>query len=259
MFAPVGVRRRKQPERDQRVRDARLDQDERGHEGGRDEQQDDRLRRAPTLGTRLGQRVDEHHQARGDGEGAAGVERARNPLRAALTDEAAHEEERQHADRHVDEEDPLPARELGENTAEEHADRRARAGDAAQDPECGVALLALLERHGDDREHGGREDRPGRALERAERDQHPGRRREAAQQRGRGEDAEADEEDRPPPDQVAEAPGEQQQTAEGDQVGVDDPCEARLGEAEVILDRRQGDVDHRDVEDDHQHARAEHV
>ena len=31
-------------------------------------------------------------------------------------------------------------------------------------------------------------------------------------------------------------PGEQQQAPEGDQVGVDDPGEARLGEAEVVLD-----------------------
>ena len=71
--------------------------------------------------------------------------------------------------------------------------------------------------------------------------------------------AEADQEDSPLADQVAEPAGEQQQAAERDQVGVDDPGEVALGEAEVVLDRRQRDVHDRRVEDDHQHARAEHV
>ena len=38
MFAPVGVRLRKNVEREQRMGDARLDQDEGGHQGGGDEQ-----------------------------------------------------------------------------------------------------------------------------------------------------------------------------------------------------------------------------
>ena len=67
--------------------------------------------------------------------------------------------------------------------------------------------------------------------------------------------AEPGEEDVAAAEQVAEPPGQQQQAAEGDQVGVDDPGEARLREAEVGLDRGQGDVHDRRVEDDHQHAR----
>jgi hypothetical protein len=35
----------------------------------------------------------------------------------------------------------------------------------------------------------------------------------------------------------SETPGEQQQAAEGDQIGVDDPGKARLRETEVVLDR----------------------
>ena len=58
---------------------------------------------------------------------------------------------------------------------------------------------------------------------------------------------------------VAEAPGEEQEPAEGDQVAVDDPREAGLAEAEVLLDGGQRDVDHRHVEDDHQEARAQDV
>jgi len=75
---------------------------------------------------------------------------------------------------------------------------------------------------------------------------------EAAVKRG-----ESGEEDVTTAKQVAESSGQQQQTAEGDQVRVDDPGEARLGEAEVGLDLGKGDVHDRRVEDDHEHARAE--
>src|SRR5205823_2426732 len=72
-----------------------------------------------------------------------------------------------------------------------------------------------------------------------------------------GEDCEAGHEDPPPADQVAEPAGQQEQAAEGDQVGVHHPGELRLGEAEVALDRRQRDVHDRRVEHDHEHPYAE--
>ena len=75
----------------------------------------------------------------------------------------------------------------------------------------------------------------------------------------RGEDGEADQEDPPLADQVAEAPGQQQQAAERDQVGVDHPGEVALREAEVVLDRGQRDVHDRRVDHDHQHGGAEHI
>src|SRR3954466_6715607 len=48
-------------------------------------------------------------------------------------------------------------------------------------------------------------------------------------------------------------PARRKHAAEGDEVGVDHPGEARLREAEVGLDRGQRDVHDRLVEDDHQH------
>ena len=89
------------------------------------------------------------------------------------------------------------------------------------------------------------------------RDQHDLALGEPAGGRGGDEDRQADDEDPPLSDQVAEPSGEQQQAAEGDQVGVDDPGEVRLREAEIVLDRGQGDVHDRLVEDDHQHPDAE--
>ena len=55
-----------------------------------------------------------------------------------------------------------------------------------------------------------------------------------AGERGGGEEGESGEEDAPAAEEVAEPAGQQQQAAEGDQVGVDDPGEARLREAEVV-------------------------
>src|ERR1700737_2607304 len=81
--------------------------------------------------------------------------------------------------------------------------------------------------------------------------------RQPANQGGGGEHAEAGEEDPLPAEQVTEPAGEQQETAKGDQVGIDDPGKAGLGEAEIVLDRGEGDVDDRLIEHDHQKASAQ--
>ena len=61
------------------------------------------------------------------------------------------------------------------------------------------------------------------------------------------------------PQQVAQPAGEQQEAAEGQQVGVDHPGQRGLREAEVGLDRRQRHVHDALVQDDHQVAQAQHV
>ena len=60
-------------------------------------------------------------------------------------------------------------------------------------------------------------------------------------------------------EEVAQPPAEQQEAAEGQQVGVHDPGERLLREAEIVPDRRQRDVHDRPVEHDHQVAEAEDV
>jgi hypothetical protein len=104
-----------------------------------------------------------------------------------------------------------------------------------------------------------RGERPADPLDEAGADQHRLGRRGGAEQRGDGEDRQPDQEDAALAEQVTEPPGQQQQPAEGDQVGVDDPGQVGLGEAEAVLDRGQRDIHDRPVEDDHQHPRAEHV
>ena len=61
---------------------------------------------------------------------------------------------------------------------------------------------------------------------------------------------EADHEQPAPAEQVGHAAAEQQEAAEEQRVGVDDPREVVLGEVEVAADRRQRDVDDGCVEDD---------
>ena len=113
-----------------------------------------------------------------------------------------------------------------------------------------------VKRRHDQRERDRRDDRAAEPLHRARGDQHPLRRREAARERGEREERDADQEQPAVAEEVAEPAAEQEEAAEGEQVGVHDPRERGLGEAEVLADRRQGDVHDRRVEDDHQVARG---
>ena len=64
-------------------------------------------------------------------------------------------------------------------------------------------------------------------------------------------------EDFAPAEQVGRAAAEQEEAAEGEDVGVDDPGQVLLGEVERVADRRQGDVDDRGVEDDDELGRGQ--
>jgi hypothetical protein len=124
----------------------------------------------------------------------------------------------------------VPVDRLGQDAAGQQADRRARGGDEAEDADR-LGLLGGLREHRHDHpedDRGGQ--RAADALHEARADEHLLALRDAAQQRRDGEDEQAGEEDPPAADEVAEPAGEQQQAAEGDQVGVDDPGEVRLRE-----------------------------
>ena len=157
----------------------------------------------------------------------------------------------------VDEEDPVPVDGLGDDAAQQEADRCTGRGDEAVDADRPRPLPGLREhRHDHPQDHRGGQ-RAADPLHEPRRHQELLALGQAAEEGGADEDRQPDHEDAPATDQVTEAPGEQKQTAEGDQVGVYDPREARLREPEVALDRRQRHVDDRLVEDDHQHPDAE--
>ena len=108
-------------------------------------------------------------------------------------------------------------------------------GDEGVDPDR-LRLLARLGEHRHDHpEHDGRSHRAADALDEARADQELLAGREAADERRGGEHAKAGEED-PAARSGRHAAGQEQQAAERDQVRVHDPGEARLREAEVVLD-----------------------
>ncbi len=105
---------------------------------------------------------------------------------------------------------------------------------------------------GEQGEHAGRGERRADALEGAgARPAWPGL-GEPADQRGDGEDRQAELEDPEPAEDVAEPTAEEQQPAEGEGVGVEHPRQRRRAEAEVGVDAGEGDVHDRRVEHQHQ-------
>ena len=126
----------------------------------------------------------------------------------------------------------------GEQPAGEQAERAAGDRDEHVRAHRAGALDGLRELGDDDREDhrglGGGAD----ALEEAGADQRALRRGDAAQERRDREGDEAGEEHALAPDEVAEPAGQEQQAAEGDEEGVDDPGQVGLAEVEVVLDRR---------------------
>ena len=172
MFAPATVRTRKIENGISGCFARASMSDERDQQHGRGDEPHDRPARAPAVVGRLRDRVDEQREPGGDRRrrrrrparsGAPSGSRARTAARAANTSDA---------DRHVDEEDPLPAEVLRQHAAGEHADRGAGAAHRAPDAERLVALGALLEGRHDDRERGRRDDRGAEALHGARGDQH---------------------------------------------------------------------------------------
>ena len=219
----------------------------------------ERLGRAPALLAGLEDRVHAEHQPARDQHGAGNVGALLEADPLVVVDQPQREERRGDADRPVDHEDPVPVDRLGEDSSGQQADRGAGGGDECVDPDRLRLLARLGEHRHDHAQDHGRGDRPAGALDEASPDQHALALGHGARERRDGEDRQADQEDPPLADQVAQAPGQQQQAAERDQVGVHHPGEAVLREAQVVLDRGQRDVHDRRVEHDHQHASAEHV
>jgi hypothetical protein len=174
-------------------------------------------------------------------------------------EQAQRERVDEHADREVDEEDPVPAEDVGQDPAREDADHAPAGQDEAEDAHRLRAVRLLGEERHEQRQRDRRDDGAADALYRPRRDEQPLRGREAAAEGREREDGDADQEEAAVPEQVAEPATEEQEAAEGQQVRVHHPGERRLREAEVVADRRQGDVHDRAVEDDHQVAEAEHV
>jgi hypothetical protein len=258
-LAPLMLRERKMPSGISGVR-AGLPGDECDEERERDRTEGQDAGRAPAvLGGRLHDRVDAEHQRARDEQGARDVRALPETEAPIAGDQARRRGAGGYPDRHVDEEDPMPVDRFRQHAAGEQADRPT----GRRDERVHADRLGLLPRVGEHRddhaEDHGRGHRAGDALYEARGDEHLLALRAAAQQRRGREQRQAGQEHVAAADQVAKAAGKQQQPAERDQVRVDDPRKARSREPEVVLDRRKRDVHDGDVENDHQHARAQHI
>ena len=196
-------------------------------------------------------------EAGGAQERAGQVEPA--PLRRAGVrgDHPAGGDGKGDADREVDEEDRLPAEQLGQDSAEQHADSRAGATDGAPGSQRVGARRALREGAHQDRQGRGRQQRGAEPLAGASGEQRRGTARERGGQRGGDEHAETGQEHAPAAQEVSGASAEEQQASEDERVARDGPADIAAGDAEALGDVRHGDVDGRDVEDDHQLRDAE--
>ena len=192
----------------------------------------------PAVST-LGDREDDGAEARRREHGSAEVE----PAPARLLRIGGHDLDRGdrecRCDRQIDVEDHPPVAELGEEAADEDADRGARASDCSPGGER-LRPLAALERRHDDRQRRRREQRGTETLARAGCEQGGRRARHRRRERRCGEDAEAGQEHPPTPEQIGGAAPEEEQASEDERVAGDRPADvgavswrsfARLGSA----------------------------
>ena len=226
---------------------------------GRAPEQPERLSGCPPGLVAVDDRVDGEHERRRDRDRACDIERLAAERGLRLRQESQREGKDDHADRQVDQEDPVPVERARQHAAEQ---RRRAAAAGHHEPEhthCLRAIDRLREEDHDQRERHCRDDGPAESLNRARCDQHSLRAREPACERRQREDRDPDQEQPAVAEEVAEPTTEQQKAAEREDVGVHDPCERRLREAEIGADRRERDVHDRGVQDDHQIAEAQHV
>ncbi len=252
------VAKLEQPERHQRRGRANLAQDEDDEERQRDAEQAERFCRRPAVLVGIHDRVNGDDQRAGDRDRARDVE-ARRGRNVNLGQEPQGEQDDHDADREVDEEDPVPADQVGDDPAEQDAEASAARGDEPEDSHRLRALARLGEEVDHERQRDGGSDGASDPLHAARDHEHPLRGREPAGERRDREHGDSDQEEAALAVQVAEPAAEQQKASVREQVRVHHPREGRVGEAEVVLDRGQRDADDRDVEDDHQARQAEDV
>ena len=169
--------------------------------------------------------------------GTSKLRRARGRGAARVGHEADGRHEGDQGHRDGQQEHPAPA-DLGEQAADDEAQREAGRAGGGVDGDRLVAGGALGEARRDDRQAGRGGEGRGDALDEARGDEQRAVVDEAAEQGGHGEDAERDQEDAPAPEQVGGAAAEQQEAAVAEHVGAHDPLEAAGGHGQVGADGR---------------------
>jgi hypothetical protein len=128
-----------------------------------------------------------------------------------------------------------------------------QAGDPGQPGPQSDRLRPVLrpERRLDQREAARRQQGPAHALQDPRGDQLSGVLRQPAEQRGRGEPADPDEEDAAPPVPVAEGAAQQDQRRQRQRVAGDRPLETGQRGVQLAADRGEGDLHGGGVDERH--------
>jgi hypothetical protein len=239
------------PGRQQRVRGAGLPNPEGDEQQHADRQESIRGRGGPAVRGGVGEPVDQAEHSAGDQQDTGDVELGARCPRLPVQQYGAAGDGNTGED-HVDVEAPAPGQVRGQRAAEQQTDRGARARDRAVDPEGLTPLLRVAEGRGQQRQRRGRQHRGEHALAGAGGDEHGEVDRGAADRRGYGEAGQPCDEHDFAPEQVGQPPAEQQQAAERQRVRGDDPLPVHVVEVQRVLCRRQCQVHHGQVENDHE-------
>ena len=165
----------------------------------------------------------------------------------ALGHVARHDHQDDDRDRDVDEEHPTP----GSCGDEVPADERTGGGRQAAESRPGTdgpSAIRRAERRLEDGEAGGREQCTADTLEDPGHDQEAGVRGDPAAHRRHGEPDDADGENPPPPQPVAERTAEEQERSQRERVAGDDPLQGAESAVKGAADGGQGDADDGGIE-----------
>ncbi len=160
-----------------------------------------------------------------------------------------------HGDREVQEERPAPREVLDQPAAEDGPEGGGDRAGGRPRPD-GEPSLLFGERRAQDGEAARHEERRTHALHRARDHELPHTARQPAGAGRRGEEHDPARIDATPAEPISQRAADQQERGEKERVRLDDPLDVGDGGAELALQRRQGQVDDRAV--DEGEARAEH-
>ena len=222
----------------------RPDEGDRDRQPQRDEAAD--LRIGPFAELLVGEADEDGHQGSHQQRGAQVVDVPVGVAGDARGQRPPDDDQHDQADGNVDEEDPVPADGIGQDPADGRTDERAHPEDRA---EIALVLAALGRR--EDVADDGQRDREQRAgaqpLQPAEGEELPHLLADAAQQRADEEDADADDEDRPPAEDVGQLAVQRPRDGGRQQVRGEGPDVDAVA-AQVADDDRQRGADDRLVE-----------
>jgi hypothetical protein len=247
----VKARRRKH-----RSGDPLLDRDESSQQQAGAHQQRDDHRAAPTLVVAAHQSQHEEEECAREAQQAAPIDRRRVGI-ARLGQLPVGDGNRRDPDRDVDQEDPFPAETVGEQAANQRADRHRDADRGAVDTHGHAALGPGRELLGDQGQRDGEHDRAADALQRSRQVEEGRIGRQRAEQRGDREDAKSDREDAAAAEAIGERAGGEHQGGKRERIGIDHPLQVGEAAAEILLYRGQRRVDNGDVEKKHERRHAD--